>query len=212
MQLGAVQYLWLSALQEKYRVRAPSTAAIMETEEPAYNTWSRPTEPVAVIISTPPDPPYFDAGVCLMDSSFLSNFKCTYCKLWLEVKNVRSFTVDRLWGVAKVFCEPCDTEVDVETVRDHCTTRKTFHASVDVCGMMLSKAENLFLSNNLLPPHCNRVGKKLSDDIETAALTVAEDSVNKVLQNEPLLPDGGICVRGDFGWHNRANNNAQSGK
>ena len=98
---GAVQYLWLSALQEKYRVRAPSTAAIMETEEPAYNTSS--TEPVAVIISTPPDPPYFDAGVCLMDSSFLSNFKCTYCKLWLEVENVRSFTVDRLWGVAKEF-------------------------------------------------------------------------------------------------------------
>ena len=78
--------------------------------------------------------------------------------------------------------------------------------------MMLSKAEKLFLSNNLLPPHCNRVGKKLADDIETAALTVAEESVNKVLQNEPLLPDGGICVRGDFGWHNRANNNAQSGK
>ena len=31
---------------------------------------------------------------------------------------------------------------------------------------MLSKAENLF--NDLLPPHCNQVGKKLADDIETA--------------------------------------------
>ena len=67
-QCKAVQYLWLSTLQEKYRVHAPSTAAIMETEEPAYNTRSRPTEPVTAVISNPPDPPYFDAGVCLMDT------------------------------------------------------------------------------------------------------------------------------------------------
>ena len=181
-QCNAVKYLWLSTLQEKYRVRAPSTAAIMETEEPVAVYNIRSTKPVEVIISTSPDPPYFDAGVCLMDSSFLSNFKCTYCKQWLEVRNVRTFTVDRLWGVAKVFCEPCDTEVNVETVRDHCTTRKTFHASVDVCGMMLSKAQNFLFANDFIPPHCNRV----SDDIETAALTVAEESVDRVLKVESV--------------------------
>ena len=203
-----LHFSWLSTLQAKYHVQIPSTAAttVTDTLEPAHSTRSTKPKPVCS-----PDP-YFDTGVCLMDSNFLSKFKCTYCKEWLELKNMQSFTIDKLWGVAKIYCGSCDFVVEIETVKDKCATRRTFHASVDVCGMVVSKAENLFLANNLLPPHCNRAGKKISEEIETAAFKVAEGSVNRVMRDEPLLPDGGICVRGDFGWHNRAHNNAQSGK
>ena len=81
--------------------------------------------------------------------------------------------------------------------------------AVDTSGVLVSKAAQLFLCNDLLPPNYH-YNMKNDGAYKNIALKVTENSLNRAMIAETNI-DGGLSVRGDFGWHNRAQNNSQTG-
>ena len=126
-------------------------------------------------------------GVCLMDSTFFENFVCNTktCKQLLDIKDIRSFTVDKLWGCVTLFCQSCATETRITTVKESKETQARFITAVDTTGVLVSKAAELFLCNDLLPPHFYKIVSK-NKEHENAALIVAEESVDRALVAEPI--------------------------
>ena len=143
----------------------------------------------------PSGPNFFVIGVCLMDSTFFENFVCNTktCKQLLDIKDIRSFTVDKLWGCVTLFCQSCATETRITTVKESKETQARFITAVDTTGVLVSKAAELFLCNDLLPPHFYKIVSK-NKEHGNAALIVAEESVDRALVAEPIH-NGGITLQ-----------------
>ena len=119
--------------------------------------------------------------------------------------------VNNLWGVVGVKCESCKKDTNVKTLADSKATTDRYVSSVDSVGYLVTKAAKLFLTNDLLPPSYHHA-KRMQGRMTVASETVAELSLERVMKEESHASDGGLSVRGDFGWHNRANMKAQSGE
>ena len=176
-----------------------------------------PEEPLPSQQSLPCQDSDQATGKCIMDISFLSNFKCKECCSWLRVQDVQKFTTAHFWGTVHTSCNSCGHLNILYTVADTKETQLRYIAAVDSCGVFVRKAEELFLCNDLVPPNYHmfmNYQSTLRDDMEEAALDVAKSSLSRALEEESALyPEGsGITVRGDFGWHTRANNNSLSGR
>ena len=89
-------------------------------------------------------------------------------------------------------------------------TLARYLSSVDAVGGFVSTSEKLFLCNALLPPRYHQAKERYVQDINVAAAKVASQSVDRALKEEKEYKEE-LTVRGDFGWHQRANMNAQSG-
>jgi hypothetical protein len=131
----------------------------------------------------------------------------------MAMQNITKYTTHRLSGTVEVNCSACNTNNIIDTVSDRETTNARYLASIDCCGVMVSKAQHFMLSNDLMPPDYHHASE-MNERIEQAALTTANDSVANALKEESARTRGENNVSGrcDFGWHNRANNNSLSGK
>ena len=105
---------WIVSLTRKYGCHTTRSRSSSVASATAELTWSEsePALPDPSTISNADDslqldqplepngPKFFDSGVCLMDSTFFENFVCNTktCKQLLDIKDIRSFTVDKLWG------------------------------------------------------------------------------------------------------------------
>ena len=153
-----------------------------------------------------------EKNVCLMDKSFFENFACHHCHNFLEVKDLISFSVNNLWGLVNVKCRACSNESCLTTVKNTQETTARYLSAIDSVGCLVSKTDKLFLCNDLLPPSYHHARAK-AKDIDHASSKVATQSIDKALKEESDANDrGNLTVRGDFGWHNRANMKAQSGE
>ena len=146
-------------------------------------------------------------NTCFLDKSFFDCFKCHKCGEWLEIKNVRSFSVNNLWGSLEIECTKCYTKCHLTTVENPQATIARYLSSVDAVGEFVSTSEKLFLCNALLPPRYHQAKERYVQDIDVADAKVASQSA---LKEEKEYKEE-LTVRGDFGWHQRANMNAQSG-
>ena len=148
----------------------------------------------------------FDSGICVMDKTLFENLQCRKYYMYLRICN---FTIDHLWGSILMLCPMCQCYCTVRTVKNTCEITKRFNASVDLTGSITQKAQDLFLANNLIPPkyYSDKVD---NDSITDSALKIASVSTKKALAEE-ADDNKSICARADFGWHNRANNNSNSG-
>lgn len=153
-----------------------------------------------------------EEGTCMIDHTFFSRFRCRLCASWLNIQNITKYTTHKLWGTVEVNCSTCGTNNVIDTVSDRETTNARYLASIDCCGLMVSKAQHFMLSNDLMPPDYHHASK-LNERIEQAALATVGDSVANALKDESERTRGigNVSGRGDFGWHNRANNNALTG-
>ena len=210
-QSNAYSAPWFLELKEKYRNhfqhRYETRSHVDSIPEPEPNVES-PRPPSVV---TPSDP-FLDHSVCFLDKTFFENFRCRTCGDWLQMKNLICFKVDNLWGSVKVMCQECNAETHLTTVKSPKETKTRYLSATDTVGIMCSNAEKLFLCNNLIVPAYHDSTAKKFDDIQQAALKVATISTDKALREEAALNTAGISVRGDFGWHQRANMNTQTGK
>ena len=77
-----------------------------------------------------------------------------------------------------------------------------FACSIDSVGIMQSKADNL------LPPRYQNAARSISK-FNQAANKVALKSTSSAVKKELKLSNGDLSVRGDFGWHTRANHEFQ---
>jgi hypothetical protein len=103
-------------------------------------------------VSSPREAKLLDASACMMDKSFFEHFVRCECNQWLAVKNIQSFTVNNLWGTVTVKCEICDIKNSLTTVITPKKTTAKYVSSVDAVGTFVSKAEKLFLCDDMLPP------------------------------------------------------------
>ena len=45
-------------------------------------------------------PASLEDGVCFVDKSFFENFTCNKCHKWLEMQNLKDFTVHKRWDLS----------------------------------------------------------------------------------------------------------------
>ena len=155
-----------------------------------------------------------EKGVCFLDSSFFHKFKCCQCQGWLEMKNVVSLIINKLWGKVTVFCKFCKIHTSVSTVDKPEETITRYAAAIDVTGMMVKKAEAFMLCNNIYPPTYHKISENVQNSVDKSIEEAATLSVERALIQERALTsseENGISVRADFGWQTRSRNNAQSG-
>ena len=93
-------------------------------------------------------------------------------------------------------------------MHDSNETGTRFASSIDSVGIMQSKAEALFLANNLLPPRYQNAARSIPK-FNQAADKVSLESTSSAVKKELKLSNGDLSVRGDFGWHTRANHEFQ---
>ena len=86
-----------------------------------------------------------------------------------------------------------DTHHNSKGIQGNSSTLYYNITAVDTTGVLVSKAAELFLCNDLLPPHYHKIVSK-NKEHENTALKVAEESVDRALVAEPIH-NGGITLQ-----------------